>query len=101
MGILAGLKYIWEKTPWYFKWVLGIIVVPNIIVNAIIFVFWFSPWLNNNVEGKILRQKEIRDIQINAMVETQSIQNEAIIERLDTLNQHQSLVLSELIRRNK
>lgn len=93
------LTYLWSKTPWYLKWVLGIIVIPNLIVNAIIVLLYVLPWYANDLGSAIHDSEARRDVQITHILEMQAQQNKSTLEYLGKLDIQQNIMYSEMLRR--
>lgn len=90
--------WLWTKCPWFIKWPFVVIVGPNLTVNTIIFFTLMVPWVKTTLHAEIVPLREARDRQIEAIVREQSLQNAAIIQRLNDLHELNKLALAAALR---
>jgi len=90
---------VWNKCPWFIKWPVVVIVGPNLTVNIMVFVMFVAPWVDGRIQAHIIPRAEKRDVEIKHIIELQSLQNRQTLEAIGQLNQQQSLMFAEMIRR--
>ena len=99
MFILTVLYDWFKKIPWYIQAVLGLIVVPNMIINGIIVFFWGLPWQNQMVHGTIRTYEEKRDMQISHILERQVLIDQSTSDSIKRIEQHQAVIYQTLLSR--
>lgn len=99
---MGFFKILWgwvTKAPLWVQLYLGMVLLPNILLNATLVYFIFLPWHHNSIQASITPMKEARDVQINNMLKVQEVQNKAIISQLKQFHQHQSIMYQALLSR--
>lgn len=100
MVIVTTLFEWFKKIPWYVQAVIGLIVVPNMIINGIIVFFWGLPWQSQMVHGTIRTYEEKRDLQISRIQERQLLIDQTTSESIKRIEQHQGIMYQALISRH-
>lgn len=101
MGLKEIAAWLWDKTPWYVKGLFAFIVVPNMVINAIIFLFWVQPWHNQTIHATIRPYEDKRDAQLISIQERQLIIDRHFGESVERIEQHLSIVQAELMSRQR
>ena len=91
----------WKKLPWWVQIPMALLIGPNFIVNTVVFYAFVVPFFTQQFHVMARPYKEARDNQIKEIVLTNRFQYQAINQRLDALQQHQSLMMAELLRRRE
>lgn len=91
----------WDAIPAWVKWPIAIIVIPNLVVNAIILFTWGVPFIHSEIDAKIIPMRERRDEQIANMLKLQEVHNQAMLEGLKRVEQHQALTYQALLQRTR
>lgn len=99
MVVLGVLLEWFKKIPWYLQAVLGVIVVPNLIINGIIVFFWGLPWQAQNIHATIHPYEERRDTQIAGIQERQLLIDQVTSDSIKRIEQHQGIMYQALISR--
>ena len=99
MGILGTLLGWFKKIPWYLQAILGVIVLPNLIINGIIVFFYGLPWQSQMVHGTIRTYEDKRDAQISTIVKIQMIRDQNTSDSIRRIEQHQGLMYQALLNR--
>jgi hypothetical protein len=92
--------FLWSKTPWFIRAFVMVVVLPNALAAGIAFFVWFVPWHERTLHATIRPYIEKQDAQIQHIYEAQSIQNKSVQDSLKRIEQHQSLLLAEMLRRS-
>ncbi len=97
--VWSGIVFVWTKCPRWITYPLLITVGPNLIVNLLLFYFVLIPFFAQQWNVLAQPDKNLRDNQIKEIVLTNNFQYQQLTQRMDTFQQHQSLMMSELLRR--
>jgi len=101
MGLIKqALGWLWINTPWWIKGLLALVVVPNLVINAIIAYFYGVPWQDNRIHATIHTYEEKRDIQISRILERQDMRDQATIDSIKRIEQHQGIMYQALLNRH-
>lgn len=93
------LQDIWKVCPWYIKWMMGVIVIPNLIINTFIFFVYILPWHTTSLNAHTNPIREVIDAKLNGMIGQQTFQNKIILERMERFDQHQSLMYQTILQK--
>ncbi len=89
-----------SKCPWWLKFYLIVVVLPNLIVVGIFFYFLFMPWHYSSIHATIIPYEEKRDIEISTILLKQEFLNTSVNDSLKRIEQHQGMIFAEMLRRN-
>lgn len=89
-------SYVWVNTPAWIKWPIVLIVGPNLTVCAIVFFALIVPFQHDQIRAYVDPINETRDRQIQHIIEVQAIRDQAILETLNRLDRHQSIMFQAM-----
>lgn len=100
MGLEMAWK-IWGKIPGAFKWVIAIIIAPNMAAFALAFWIFIAPWVRSEIHAVVIPLKEQRDIQIKYMEERGRIDTERAERESMMMRQQLDKITTILMSRNQ
>ena len=97
MVIIGTLLGWFKKIPWYLQAVLGVIVVPNLIINGIIVYFYGLPWHSTKIHATIMTYEQRRDVQIATIIQRQLYVDQTTADSIKRIEQHQGVMYQALL----
>lgn len=89
-------SYIWINTPAWIKWPVVLIVGPNLTVCAVIFFLLIVPFQKEAIRAYVDPLRDQRDRQIKHILDNQAIRDQAILDTLNRLDRHQSIMFQAM-----
>lgn len=99
--IINFLKHIIDKIPLWIKLPLVFVVMPIAGVVLFLWVTVFLPYQKNLIRAQIIPYEERRDMQINAILQNQTLINRQIDHKLESIDRQQRLILKHLLKGSK
>ena len=101
MGLMKQVAgWLWGNTPWWIKGVLALVVLPNLIINAVIAYFYGVPWQDNRIHATIHTYEEKRDDQIARILDRQAWNYQSTTDSIKRIEQHQGIMYQALLNRH-
>lgn len=98
--MIGKILELWNSFPSWIKWPLAIIVIPNLIILSILFFTLFIPWHHASIMATITPIEERRELQIQNLVQVQTLQYEGVKGTLQRIEQHQAIMYQALLNKN-
>lgn len=101
MGLIA-MGYEWlKKIPWYLQIYLGLVLLPNLIMNSLLVYFFFIPWHHSSIQAQVTPVSDAINTEILHIVERQNIRDLNTADSIKRIEQHQGLMYQALLNRQR
>lgn len=100
----AAIKWIvdkWLGLPRLVQYFLGFLVIPNIVIGVLLFIFIAAPWIKSEIRASSLDNQARTEIIIKALDDKQNLRNDAIVDRLDRIDTHQNIMFQSILNGKK
>lgn len=99
MGLISTVYEWLKKVPWYLQIYLGLVLIPNIIMNALLVYFIFLPWHYSSIQAQVTPLSDTINREVLHIVERQDMRDANTSESIKRIEQHQGLMYQALLNR--